>query len=92
MSFSHPRHVIDPGFILLDLAAGAAQPGGWLDLETLSDMKRLVAAGGLSMVDPAETWSYLAKGLMGEQPSRMFVALRDCGALTLLLPELVRLK
>lgn len=88
MSVLRPKDIIAPGFVLLDLAAGSAQPGGWLDSETLSDMKRLVAAGGLSMVDPAATWPYLVKGLMGEQPSRMFIALRDCGALTLLLPEL----
>jgi tRNA nucleotidyltransferase (CCA-adding enzyme) len=87
MSVLRPKDIIDPGFVLLDLAAGAAQPGGWLDAETLLDMKKLVHEGGLSQVDPAEIWPYLAKGLMGEQPSRMFVALRDCGALARLLPE-----
>ena len=87
MSLSHSRDAIDPGFVLLDLAAGAAQPGGWLDSETRSDMKRFVDEGGLSLLDPAESWPYLAKGLMGEQPSRMFAALRDCAALARLLPE-----
>ncbi len=87
MSPTHSKGIIEPEFVLLDLAAGAAQPGGWLDDETLLDMKKLVDGGGLSQIDPAEIWPYLAKGLMGEQPSRMFVALRACGALARLLPE-----
>jgi tRNA nucleotidyltransferase (CCA-adding enzyme) len=87
MSVLRPKDIIDPGLVLFDLAAGAAQPGGWLDAETLLDMKKLVDGGGLSQIDPAETWAYLAKGLMGEQPSRMFIALRACGALARLLPE-----
>lgn len=87
MSIPRANHIIDPGYVLLDLAAGAAQPGGWLDQETLSDMTRLVKAGGLADIDPARAWPYLARGLMGEQPSRMFAALRQSGALARLLPE-----
>ena len=87
MSMPRANHIVDPALILLDLAAGAAQPGGWLDPETLSDMTRLVKQGGLSSLDAAQAWPFLAKGLMGEQPSRMLVALRDSGALAKLLPE-----
>lgn len=87
MSMPRANHIVDPALILLDLAAGAAQPGGWLDPETLSDMTRLVKQGGLSGLDAAQAWPFLAKGLMGEQPSRMLVALRESGALAKLLPE-----
>lgn len=73
---------------MFDLAAWAAQPDGWLDGETLSDMRRLVDAAGLATVDPVAVWPFLARGLMGEQPSRMFVALRECGALASILPEI----
>ncbi len=88
MSLPHLRDNIQPGLVLFDLAAGAAQPGGWLDGETRSDMKRLVDGGALAAVDPVAVWPCLVKGLMGEQPSRMFVALRDCGALASMLPEI----
>jgi len=88
MSLSRSRDDIQPGLVLFELAAGAAQPGGWLDGETLSDMKRLVDGGALATVDPVAVWPCLARGLMGEQPSRMFVALRECGALASMLPEI----
>ncbi len=88
MSLSRSRDDIQPGLVLFELAAGAAQPGGWLDGETLSDMKRLVDGGGLAAIDPVAVWPFLARGLMGEKPSRMFVALRDCGVLASMLPEI----
>lgn len=72
---------------LLKLAAGAAEPGGWLDPETLSVMQQCVAEGKLAAFDPLAAWEIITKGLMAEQPSRMLVALRDCGALAVFLPE-----
>jgi tRNA nucleotidyltransferase (CCA-adding enzyme) len=33
-------------------------------------------------------WQELSRGLMEQQPSRMFAVLRDCGALSRILPEL----
>jgi tRNA nucleotidyltransferase (CCA-adding enzyme) len=36
---------------------------------------------------PERVWQELARGLMGEQPSRMLEVLRACGALKVLLPE-----
>ena len=61
MSLSRSRDDIQPGLVLFELAAGAAQPGGWLDGETLSDMKRLVDGGGLAAIDPVAVWPFLAR-------------------------------
>lgn len=81
----------NPPSNLLGLAAGAAEPGGSIDAETVALMAQQVAAGTLSSADPAALWPLLVRGLMGEQPSRMLTVLRDCGALARLLPEVVAL-
>jgi len=80
-----------PGLILLGLAASVAEPGGWLDPESLAAMRKQVMAGVLADIDPRDVWPCFTRGLMAEHPSAMFVALRDCGALTRLLPELAAL-
>ena len=36
---------------------------------------------------PERVWQEISRGLMEDQPSRMFAVLRDCGALAALLPE-----
>jgi tRNA nucleotidyltransferase (CCA-adding enzyme) len=77
----------DPAINLLRLAAATATPGGELDAETLKTMRQLVDAGALSGLPGRDAWPELARGLMMEAPSRMLRALRDCGALTQLLPE-----
>jgi tRNA nucleotidyltransferase (CCA-adding enzyme) len=50
-------------------------------------MRALVASDELAELAPERVWQELARGLMAPQPSRMLAALRGCGALAQLLPE-----
>ena len=59
--------------------------------ETLELMRGMVAAGEVDHLVAERVWQELAKGLMEDQPSRMFAVLRDCGALARLLPEVDKL-
>ncbi len=59
--------------------------------ETLALMRRIVDAGEVDALVPERVWQELSRGLMEKQPSRMFQALRECGALAKLLPEVERL-
>ena len=59
--------------------------------ETLALMQDMVAAGEVDHLVAERVWQEFARGLMEAQPSRMIRVLRDCGALTHLLPELERL-
>lgn len=59
--------------------------------ETLSLMQQMVAAGEVDALVPERVWQEIARGLMEQQPSRMFEMLRACGALRVILPELDRL-
>ncbi len=59
--------------------------------ETLDRMRAMVAAGEVDALVPERVWRELARGLMETRPSRMFLSLRECGALARLLPELDRL-
>jgi tRNA nucleotidyltransferase (CCA-adding enzyme) len=59
--------------------------------ETMALLRRMVAAGEVDALVPERVWQELARGLMSEQPSRMFMLLRECGALARLLPEVDRL-
>ena len=56
--------------------------------ETMHLMRKMVASGEVDALVPERVWQELARGLMEQKPSRMFEALRDCGALKKLLPEL----
>ncbi|MEY4099468.1 MAG: hypothetical protein RL300_639 [Pseudomonadota bacterium] len=58
---------------------------------TLTIMRDMVACGEVDHLVPERVWQELAKGLMEATPSRMFSVLRDCGALSRLLPEVDRL-
>ena len=59
--------------------------------ETMALMRHMVASGEVDALVPERVWQEVAKGLMEQQPSRMFEVLRDCGALARLLPELDKL-
>ncbi len=59
--------------------------------ETLELMRQMVANGEVDALVAERVWQELARGLMEEQPSRMFETLRACGALARLLPEVDRL-
>jgi tRNA nucleotidyltransferase (CCA-adding enzyme) len=51
-------------------------------------MRRMVEEGEVDALVAERVWQELARGLMEQQPSRMFDVLRDCGALVRILPEL----
>jgi tRNA nucleotidyltransferase (CCA-adding enzyme) len=55
--------------------------------ETLGLMRRMVDTGEADHLVPERVWNEIARGLMEKQPSRMFITLRECGALARLLPE-----
>ena len=58
-----------------------------LAAETLELMRAMVREGEADHLVPERVWQELARGLMEEQPSRMFEVLRECGALERVLPE-----
>jgi tRNA nucleotidyltransferase (CCA-adding enzyme) len=58
---------------------------------TLQLMREMVQSGEADHLVPERVWQELARGLMERTPSRMFEALRDCGALARLLPEVNQL-
>lgn len=51
-------------------------------------MRRMVGEGEVDALVPERVWQELSRGLMEQQPSRMFAVLDDCGALARILPEL----
>ncbi|HWL29563.1 MAG TPA: tRNA CCA-pyrophosphorylase, partial [Burkholderiaceae bacterium] len=54
--------------------------------ETLELARRLVADGEVDALVPERVWQELAKGLMTEQPGRMFEVLQATGALPRIMP------
>ena len=59
--------------------------------ETLALMRAIVASGEVDSLVPERVWQEVSRGLMEDQPSRMFKVLRDCGALARVMPEVDRL-
>jgi len=55
---------------------------------TLELMRTMVTAGEVDHLVPERVWQELSGGLMERRPSLMIKALRDCGALARILPEL----
>jgi len=85
------RHV-SPAFVedpvrVLRVARFAARFGFAIAPETLALMRAMVASGEVDALVAERVWQELARGLMAETPSRMFAALRECGALAKVLPE-----
>jgi tRNA nucleotidyltransferase (CCA-adding enzyme) len=90
------RHVTeafaeDPVRILRVARFAARFPDFSIAPETLALMQRMVMDGEVDALVPERVWQELARGLMAQQPSRIFEVLRECGALTKLLPEVARL-
>ncbi len=56
--------------------------------ETLALMSEMVHNGEVDALVPERVWQELARGLMEENPSRMFYVLRECGGLARILPEI----
>ncbi len=76
-----------PGLAILRLAALLAEEDGEVDDDALDALFELVEAGELIDTPPAGMWPELVRGLMASSPSRMIRALRQCGALQEVLPE-----
>jgi tRNA nucleotidyltransferase (CCA-adding enzyme) len=55
--------------------------------ETLALMRRMVASGEADHLVPERVWQEAARALMQERPSVFFLALRECGALARVMPE-----
>jgi tRNA nucleotidyltransferase (CCA-adding enzyme) len=86
------RHV-SPAFVedpvrVLRVARFAARFGFAIAPETRALMREMVANGEVDALVPERVWQELSRGLMEKIPSRMFLALRECGALARILPEL----
>jgi tRNA nucleotidyltransferase (CCA-adding enzyme) len=89
------RHV-SPAFVedpvrVLRVARFAARFGFRVAPETLALMREMAENGEVDALVPERVWQELARGLMERTPSRMFLVLRDCGALARVLPEVERL-
>jgi tRNA nucleotidyltransferase (CCA-adding enzyme) len=72
---------------VLRVARFAARFGFAVVPETEALLRAIVASGELASLPGERVWQELARGLMEAQPSRMLAALRACGALRALLPE-----
>ena len=59
--------------------------------ETAALMRRMVEHGEVDALVPERVWQEFSRGLMEATPSRMLTVLRECGALSRLMPELDRL-
>ena len=86
-----PAFAEDPLRVLRAARLAARLPEFRFAPETLELMRAMSASGELDSLTPERVWQELARGLMENQPSRMFRALRECGALAVILPELDRL-
>lgn len=85
------RH-ISPAFTedpvrVLRTARFAARFGFRIAPETLALMSEMVHNGEVDALVPERVWQEFARGLMEHKPSRMFYALRECSALTRIMPE-----
>lgn len=85
------RH-ISPAFTedpvrVLRTARFAARFGFRIAPETLTLMSEMVHNGEVDALVPERVWQEFARGLMEHKPSRMFYALRECSALTRIVPE-----
>ena len=85
------RHV-SPAFAedpvrILRVARFAARFAFEIAPETMALMRRMVADGEADHLVPERAWQEISRGLMEPRPSLMIEALRSCGALARILPE-----
>jgi tRNA nucleotidyltransferase (CCA-adding enzyme) len=83
-----PAFAEDPVRILRVARFAARFPQFTVAAETNRLMQQMVTAGEVDALVAERVWQELARGLMEQQPSRMFAVLRECGALQRILPEL----
>ena len=85
------RHVsqafVEDPVRVLRVARFAARFGFAIAPETLELMREMARNGEVDHLVPERVWQELSRGLMEDRPSRMLLALRDCGALQRILPE-----
>ena len=86
-----PAFAEDPVRILRIARFAARLPNFTIAPETLALMQDMVQAGEVDALVPERVWQEMARGLMEQQPSRLFEVLRACGALARFFPELDRL-
>jgi tRNA nucleotidyltransferase (CCA-adding enzyme) len=72
---------------VLRVARFAARFGFTIAPQTLELMRAMVRNGEVDHLVAERVWQELARGLMEDKPSRMLLALRECGALQRVLPE-----
>jgi tRNA nucleotidyltransferase (CCA-adding enzyme) len=89
------RHV-GPAFVedpvrVLRVARFSARFGFDVAPETMALMRRMVDEGEVDHLVAERVWQEISAGLMSARPRRMFEALRECGALERILPEVDRL-
>ncbi len=86
------RHV-SPAFVedplrVLRVARFAARFGFKIAPETMQLMRELSDSGELQTLVSERVWIELEKALQGKHPTRFILALRACGGLSVLFPEL----
>ena len=85
------RHVsqafVEDPVRVLRVARFAARFGFTIAPETLGLMREMVRNNEVDHLVPERVWQELSRGLMEDGPSRMLLALRECGALERILPE-----
>jgi tRNA nucleotidyltransferase (CCA-adding enzyme) len=86
-----PAFAEDPVRILRAARLAARFPEFTVAAQTNQLMQQMVAAGEVDALVAERVWQELAKGLMEQQPSRMFEVLQACGAMARILPELAAL-
>jgi tRNA nucleotidyltransferase (CCA-adding enzyme) len=86
-----PAFAEDPLRILRVARFAARLPTFTIAPETIALMQDMVDAGEVQHLVAERVWQEISRGLMTAKPSRMFEALRECGALRIILPELDRL-
>ncbi len=73
---------------ILRLARFAARfPDFRVAPETNALMQHMVEQGEVDALVPERVWQEVARGLMEQKPSRMLQVLRECGALSHIIPE-----
>lgn len=70
-------------------AARLADLGFQVAPETLALMRRMAASGELAWLTPERVWKEVENALGTPRPEAFFHVLQQCGALTVILPELV---
>ena len=86
-----PAFAEDPVRILRAARLAARFPEFTVAEQTNQLMQQMVAAGEVDALVAERVWQELAKGLMEQQPSRLFEVLQACGAMARILPELANL-